>query len=174
MNAVRNWLEATSLGQYADALEANDVEAELINRIERPSAAPSTAFDEHGTRTRSHSRALNPPPRSNRGKVPRPNADAPEKGSVAVASHQLLGRRDIAAAEHRLRDAPAEAGTGKGGQLARRRGDAAPPGPKPPAPGKSAGGAEVEIVGLGVELGHGVGGDRRVHALGDQPQTNPR
>ena len=33
MSAVRHWLEAIGLGQYADAFEANDIDAELLTQI---------------------------------------------------------------------------------------------------------------------------------------------
>ena len=98
----------------------------------------------------------------------------PDTGSVAAASRQFVGRRGIAAGEHPLGDAAAEAGAGKGGKLARRRGGTAPIGPKPPAPGEGAGGAEVEILGLAAELRHRIGGRRRVHPLGDQAEANLR
>src|SRR5271169_5399408 len=34
MSAVRNWLEAIGLGQYADAFEANDIDPDLLPRID--------------------------------------------------------------------------------------------------------------------------------------------
>jgi class 3 adenylate cyclase/predicted ATPase len=34
MNAVRDWLEAIGLGQYADAFEANDIDTELLPQID--------------------------------------------------------------------------------------------------------------------------------------------
>jgi class 3 adenylate cyclase len=34
MSAVRNWLEAIGLGQYADAFEANDIDMDLLTRID--------------------------------------------------------------------------------------------------------------------------------------------
>jgi hypothetical protein len=34
MSAVRNWLEAIGLGQYADAFEANDIDTELLTRVD--------------------------------------------------------------------------------------------------------------------------------------------
>src|SRR6516165_3392701 len=34
MSAVRNWLEAIGLGQYADAFEANDIDIELLPQID--------------------------------------------------------------------------------------------------------------------------------------------
>ncbi len=34
MSAVRNWLETIGLGQYADAFEANDIDSELLTRID--------------------------------------------------------------------------------------------------------------------------------------------
>jgi class 3 adenylate cyclase len=34
MSAVRDWLEAIGLGQYADAFEANDIETELLSQID--------------------------------------------------------------------------------------------------------------------------------------------
>src|SRR6516225_11678434 len=34
MSAVRNWLEAIGLGQYADAFEANDIDTELLSQID--------------------------------------------------------------------------------------------------------------------------------------------
>jgi hypothetical protein len=34
MTAVRKWLEAISLGQYADAFEANDIDIDLLSEID--------------------------------------------------------------------------------------------------------------------------------------------
>src|SRR5215468_5493698 len=34
MSAVRDWLEAIGLGQYADAFEANDIDTDLLPRID--------------------------------------------------------------------------------------------------------------------------------------------
>jgi hypothetical protein len=34
MSAVRNWLEAIGLGQYADTFEANHIDADLLSRID--------------------------------------------------------------------------------------------------------------------------------------------
>jgi class 3 adenylate cyclase len=34
MSAVRSWLEAIGLGQYADAFEANDIDTELLTRVD--------------------------------------------------------------------------------------------------------------------------------------------
>ena len=34
MSAVRAWLEAIGLGQYADAFEANDIDTDLLPRID--------------------------------------------------------------------------------------------------------------------------------------------
>jgi hypothetical protein len=34
MSAVRNWLEEIGLGQYADAFEANDIDADLLTDID--------------------------------------------------------------------------------------------------------------------------------------------
>jgi class 3 adenylate cyclase/predicted ATPase len=34
MSAVRNWLQAIGLGQYADAFEANDIDADLLTRLD--------------------------------------------------------------------------------------------------------------------------------------------
>jgi hypothetical protein len=34
MSAVRNWLEAIGLAQYADAFEANDIDADLLTEID--------------------------------------------------------------------------------------------------------------------------------------------
>ena len=34
MSAVRNWLEAIGLGQYGDVFEANDIDMELLARID--------------------------------------------------------------------------------------------------------------------------------------------
>jgi class 3 adenylate cyclase len=34
MSAVRNWLEAIGLGQYGDAFEANDIDTELLTRVD--------------------------------------------------------------------------------------------------------------------------------------------
>ena len=34
MSAVRNWLEAIGFGQYADAFEANDIDMDLLARID--------------------------------------------------------------------------------------------------------------------------------------------
>jgi class 3 adenylate cyclase/predicted ATPase len=34
MNAVRKWLEAISLGQYADAFEANDIDMDLLSQVD--------------------------------------------------------------------------------------------------------------------------------------------
>jgi hypothetical protein len=34
MSAVRHWLEAIGLGQYAGAFEANDIDAELLTQID--------------------------------------------------------------------------------------------------------------------------------------------
>ena len=34
MSAVRNWLEAIGLGQYADAFEANDIDTDLLIRLD--------------------------------------------------------------------------------------------------------------------------------------------
>src|SRR5215471_17267362 len=34
MSAVRKWLEAISLGQYADAFEANDIDMDLLSQVD--------------------------------------------------------------------------------------------------------------------------------------------
>ena len=34
MSAVRDWLKAIGLGQYADAFEANDIDMELLSRLD--------------------------------------------------------------------------------------------------------------------------------------------
>jgi class 3 adenylate cyclase len=34
MSAVRNWLEAIGLAQYADAFEANDIDTDLLTQID--------------------------------------------------------------------------------------------------------------------------------------------
>jgi hypothetical protein len=34
MSAVRNWLEAIGLGQYADAFETNDIDTDLLSRLD--------------------------------------------------------------------------------------------------------------------------------------------
>jgi hypothetical protein len=34
MSAVRDWLESIGLGQYADAFEANDIDADLLIRLD--------------------------------------------------------------------------------------------------------------------------------------------
>ena len=34
MSAVRNWLEAIGLGRYADAFEANDIDMELLRKVD--------------------------------------------------------------------------------------------------------------------------------------------
>jgi hypothetical protein len=34
MSAVRKWLEANSLGQYADAFEANDIDMDLLTQVD--------------------------------------------------------------------------------------------------------------------------------------------
>ena len=34
MSAIRDWLEAIGLGQYADAFEANDIDSELLPQID--------------------------------------------------------------------------------------------------------------------------------------------
>ena len=34
MTAVRDWPEAIGLGQYADAFEANDIDADLLTEID--------------------------------------------------------------------------------------------------------------------------------------------
>ena len=34
MSAVRNWLEAVGFGQYADAFEDNDIDMDLLARID--------------------------------------------------------------------------------------------------------------------------------------------
>src|SRR5262252_2663374 len=34
MSAVRPWLEAIGLGQYADAFEANDIDPDLLNQVD--------------------------------------------------------------------------------------------------------------------------------------------
>jgi class 3 adenylate cyclase len=34
MSAVRNWLEAIGLGQYAEAFEANDIDTDLLTEID--------------------------------------------------------------------------------------------------------------------------------------------
>jgi hypothetical protein len=34
MSAVRNWLEAIGLGQYAEAFEANDIDTDLLIRLD--------------------------------------------------------------------------------------------------------------------------------------------
>jgi hypothetical protein len=34
MSAVRHWLEAIGLGQYADAFEANDIDTDLLSEID--------------------------------------------------------------------------------------------------------------------------------------------
>jgi hypothetical protein len=34
MSAVRNWLEEIGLAQYADAFEANDIDADLLTQID--------------------------------------------------------------------------------------------------------------------------------------------
>src|SRR6516164_4496609 len=34
MSAVRDWLEAIGLGQYAEAFEANDIDADLLPRVD--------------------------------------------------------------------------------------------------------------------------------------------
>jgi hypothetical protein len=34
VSAVRNWLEAIGLGQYADAFEANDIDTDLLTQID--------------------------------------------------------------------------------------------------------------------------------------------
>ena len=33
MSEIRKWLEAISLGQYADAFEANDIDMDLLNEF---------------------------------------------------------------------------------------------------------------------------------------------
>ena len=34
MSAVRDWLEAIGLGQYADAFEANDIDMDLLKQVD--------------------------------------------------------------------------------------------------------------------------------------------
>jgi class 3 adenylate cyclase len=34
MSAVRDWLEAIDLGQYADAFEANDIDTDLLSQVD--------------------------------------------------------------------------------------------------------------------------------------------
>ena len=34
MSAVRNWLEEIGLSQYADAFEANDIDMDLLTRVD--------------------------------------------------------------------------------------------------------------------------------------------
>jgi hypothetical protein len=34
MNSVQDWLQGIGLGQYADAFEANDIDADLLNRLD--------------------------------------------------------------------------------------------------------------------------------------------
>jgi hypothetical protein len=46
MSAVRNWLEAIGLAQYADAFEANDIDTDLLTQIDpgqRLASATNTA-----------------------------------------------------------------------------------------------------------------------------------
>ena len=36
MSEIRQWLETTELGQYADAFEANDIDMDLLRHSEGP------------------------------------------------------------------------------------------------------------------------------------------
>jgi SAM domain (Sterile alpha motif) len=63
MNAVRDWLEAIGLSQYADAFEANDIDADLLPRLDdqllkdiwRVERGTSAATARRHRQTRPHS-----------------------------------------------------------------------------------------------------------------------
>jgi class 3 adenylate cyclase len=62
MSAIRHWLEAIGLAQYADAFEANDIDMDLLRKVDDQALKDiGVSSAGHRLRLRSAIAELNPP-----------------------------------------------------------------------------------------------------------------